>query len=81
MSKTTRRRFLQNSLATGSALALYGCQSTPRIMGANDRLRIAVVGLNGRGKSHIQGWLAQDNVEIAYLIDPDKDVLDRRMKE
>ncbi|NQV34984.1 MAG: Gfo/Idh/MocA family oxidoreductase [Phycisphaeraceae bacterium] len=81
MSKITRRRFLHNSLATGSALALYGCQSTPRITGANDRLRIAVAGLNGRGKSHINGWLAQDNVEIAYLIDPDKDVLDERMRD
>ncbi|MCP4452443.1 MAG: gfo/Idh/MocA family oxidoreductase, partial [Planctomycetes bacterium] len=45
------------------------------MLGANDRLRIAVAGLNGRGRGHIDGWLGQDNVEIAYLIDPDRDVL------
>jgi predicted dehydrogenase len=51
-----------------------------RVMGANDRLRIAVAGLNGRGKNHISGWLKQDHVEIAYLIDPDADVLDKSMR-
>ena len=45
------------------------------MLGANDRLRIAVAGLNGRGQSHISGWLDQDNVEIAWLIDPDQRVL------
>ncbi len=92
MSNTTRRKFLQSSLAAGTTLALAGCQSTsrtqdahdrprsPRILGANDRLRIAVAGLNGRGRGHIDGWLGQDNVEIAYLIDPDRDVLDKCMK-
>jgi predicted dehydrogenase len=49
-------------------------------MGANNRLRIAVAGVNGRGQSHIKGWLEQDNVEIAYLIDPDQRVLDRIMR-
>lgn len=48
--------------------------------GANDRVRIAVAGLNGRGGSHINGWLGQDNVEIAYLVDPDRRVRTRRAK-
>ena len=34
-----------------------------------------MAGLNGRGQSHLSGWLSQDNVEIAYLIDPDQKVL------
>ena len=80
MSKTTRRKFLQNSLAAGTAFAVYGCQSTPRIIGANNRLRIAVAGVNGRGGSHIKGWMEQDNVEVAYLIDPDENVLAQKLK-
>ena len=75
MSKTTRRTFLKTSLAAGSLFAIGGCQSTPRILGANDRLRIAVAGVHGRGGSHINNWLGQDNVEVAYLIDPDERVL------
>lgn len=39
-----------------------------------------MAGCNGRGKSHIGGWLKQDNVEIVYVIDPDQQVLDRTLK-
>ena len=28
--------------------------STSRIIGANDRIRIAVLGINGRGKTHVE---------------------------
>ncbi|MHC4580132.1 MAG: twin-arginine translocation signal domain-containing protein, partial [Planctomycetota bacterium] len=80
MSKTTRRKFLKNSLAAGAAFAVCGTKSTAQISGANNRLRIAVAGVNGRGGSHIKGWMDQDNVEIAYLIDPDKRVLAQKVK-
>jgi len=75
MSKTTRRTFLKSSLALGTAFTVCGTRATAQVIGANNRLRIAVAGLNGRGGSHINGWLEQDNVEIAYLIDPDENVL------
>jgi len=39
-----------------------------------------VAGVNGRGGSHIGGWLGQENVEIAYLIDPDERVLAGKAK-
>lgn len=81
MHHLTRRTFLKHSsLVAGAVTLLGGTHSYGRIMGANDRLRIAVAGLNGRGKSHIAGWLEQPNVEIAYLIDPDQAVLDRSMQ-
>ena len=80
MSKTTRRKFLKDSLVAGTAFAVCGTKSTARVSGANNRLRIAVAGVNGRGGSHIKGWLDQDNVEIAYLIDPDKRVLAQKLK-
>ncbi|MBT3482632.1 MAG: Gfo/Idh/MocA family oxidoreductase, partial [Opitutales bacterium] len=81
MSHISRRRFLQNTSMAGTSLLLAGTQASGKVFGANDRLRIAVVGLNGRGKSHIAGWLEQPNVEIAYLIDPDKNVLAARLKD
>ena len=83
MSKTVRRDFLKTSLAAGAAITISGCATgpSPRIIGANNRLRIAVAGLNGRGGSHIGGWLGQDNVEIAYIIDPDENAIARRMEE
>ncbi len=75
MPRTTRRRFLQTTSALGASFLITGTRASGEIAGANDRLRIAVAGLKGRGKSHISGWLEQDNVEIAYVIDPDTDVL------
>ncbi len=71
----SRRQFLQRSLATGTTAWIGGTRASARILGANDRLRIAVAGCNGRGKSHIDGWLNQSNVEIAYVVDPDRKVL------
>jgi len=80
MSKTSRREFLKHSLAAGTVLAVCGTGSSAKVLGANDRLRIAVAGVNGRGGNHIEGWRKAENVEIAYLIDPDQKVLDKKLK-
>jgi predicted dehydrogenase len=68
--KLSRRGFVKSSLVAGTALALpasaYG-----RIMGTNDRVRIAVIGLHGRGKDHYGGL--KDNV--VALCDCDQSVL------
>lgn len=79
MPRITRRRFLQTSAAGGAGLVLMGTRGSAGIKGANDRIRIAVAGVNGRGNSHISGWLDQENVEIAYLVDPDQNVLGRAL--
>ncbi len=80
MSRITRRSFLQtSSAAAGASLLASGVNVLGNPVGANDRLRIAVAGLNGRGRSHISGWLEQENVELAYVIDPDANVLDRTL--
>jgi len=79
-SQTTRREFLKRSTTAGAAVLICGTSATSRVLGANDRLRIAVAGVNGRGSSHISGFLDQPNVEVAYLIDPDRTVLDQKLK-
>ncbi|MCY2977370.1 MAG: Gfo/Idh/MocA family oxidoreductase [Planctomycetota bacterium] len=80
MADLNRRGFGKGATALGASLLITGTRASGNIVRANDRLRIAVAGLNGRGKSHISGWLDQENVEIAYLIDPDQNVLDRSLK-
>ncbi|MBM3852936.1 MAG: twin-arginine translocation signal domain-containing protein, partial [Verrucomicrobia bacterium] len=63
MNLISRRSFIQKSaLAAGSYALIGGTSSSAKVIGANERLRIAVAGLNGRGKSHISGWLEQPNV-------------------
>lgn len=84
--KLNRRQFLKSSaLAAASASlwpALSGCKTTPqrtvhsRIRGANEDIRIAVVGFNGRGKDHLKGFSTTKGVRIVALCDVDKKVLD-----
>ncbi len=81
MSKTNRRQFLKHSVAATTAFAVCGAYPTGKVLGANNRLRIAVAGVNGRGGSHIKGWMGQDNVEVAYIVDPDRKVLAGRLKD
>lgn len=81
MSHVSRRQFLKaTSAAAGASLLITGTRASGNIKGANERVRIAVAGLNGRGGAHISGWLGQDNVEIAYLADPDARVRARAVK-
>jgi predicted dehydrogenase len=39
--------------------------------GANDRVRVAVIGVGSRGNAHIREYSPIANVEIAALVDPD----------
>ena len=52
--------------------------------GANDRIRVAVLGINGRGKIHISeimGLAGKANVEVVALADPDMVILQDRAKD
>ena len=78
-STPSRRNFLKTSTVAGASLLITGTRASGQVAGANDRIRLAVVGVNGRGRSHIEGFGAQNNVELAYLVDPDEKVLADRM--
>lgn len=75
----SRRRFLGGSIAAGGLVAT-GAMVPRAFAGANNRVRIAVLGLNGRGQAHISGFLGQKDVEIAAVVDPDANVLARTLK-
>ena len=79
MPQFNRRRFIQACTA-GASFLIMGTRASGLQPGANSRVRVAVAGLNGRGRSHMSGWLDQKNVEVAYVADPDKDVLSRAVK-
>ena len=74
-----RRDFLERALALSAAALATGSAATqadeyskatgPR--SPNDKLRVAVVGTNGRGGSHVGGWLSNPDVELVALCDCD----------
>ncbi|NIL96812.1 MAG: Gfo/Idh/MocA family oxidoreductase, partial [Planctomycetales bacterium] len=77
MAQLTRREMIKAAAASAAwgTFTIAGTKSSGSVIGANDRVRIALVGLNGRGKQHLQGFGQLKNVEIAYLVDPDEHVL------
>ena len=73
----TRREFL-DSLAVGLAGLALGttAKSYSRILGANDRLNFAVIGLNGRGYAHLDSLKANKSVaRISHACDVDTNIL------
>jgi predicted dehydrogenase len=73
----TRREFL-DTLAIGAAGLAIGstAKSYGQIMGSNDRLNFAVIGLNGRAYAHLSALKANKNAaRIAYICDVDSNIL------
>jgi predicted dehydrogenase len=73
-----RRDFLKTTgkaiSAGAAALALGG-----KILGANDRVRVGICGVRGRGNDHIHGFNKVAGAEIAALCDVDESVLNERL--
>ncbi len=78
MNRITRRDFMKSSMAAGVGLTLASPFS--RVRGANDDVRVAVVGINGRGGSHIRAFDEMAGVRLAGLCDVDRNVLEKRAK-
>lgn len=78
MHRTNRRSFLKTSAVTVAGMSLM---STPALVraGANERIRAAVIGVGGRGQSHIHSLheLAAENVDLTALCDCDEGNLNR----
>jgi len=76
MKTMNRRTFLKSTALTAAAAGLPA-SSWARVPGANDDIRIAVVGFGGRGKDHIDGFrkLASKGVRIVGLCDVDENIL------
>ena len=77
MSRQTRRSFVKTTAAAGAAFA-----AAPAIgragLAANDKIGACVVGVNGRGGSHISGWLDDERTEVRAIVDVDEAVGNRR---
>ena len=79
----SRRSFLQSSGGALLGVSALGCAgSAPlltgrTVLGPEDEIRVAVVGLNGRGRSHVDGFRKLNNVRVVALCDVDLKVLER----
>ena len=76
MDNISRRRFLTDAagllaLASVPAISNAVAPTNRKRVSPADKLRVAVIGFNGRGMDHIKGFLALDDVEIVALCDAD----------
>jgi len=74
MGKMTRRSFIRRSTTVaagvGAAAALPSTWSRP--LGAANDIRMAVVGLGGRGRHHVDVFKRMKGVRVVALCDPDR---------
>jgi predicted dehydrogenase len=86
MSHLTRRQFLGNSAAATTAATLVaGLGSALHVAHGQEKedadrkdrapVRLAIMGVNGRGKALLSGFAHFPEVEIAYICDPDLTVI------
>ncbi len=74
---TTRREFLDAlAFTTAGVATAMTARSYARILGSNDRLNFAVIGLNGRGYAHLSSIKANKNsARLTHVCDVDSDIL------
>jgi len=86
MSDYSRRRFLEQSmfaataaLSTGASRRVLATENT-RPTSSNEKISVAIVGANGRGREHIDSANEKPNCEITYICDPDSKIGLRRVE-
>ncbi len=77
MTQQSRRKFMKTT-AAATTFMIAGTKVTGPVFGANDRVRLCIAGINGRGRSHMKSFGSIPGVEIAYLADPDSRLFDSR---
>jgi predicted dehydrogenase len=76
MPDLDRRHFLMTSAAALTALTAAGAANGP-----NEKILLAVMGVRGRGKDLLRGFSAFPDAEIAYVCEPDANVVPAALKE
>jgi len=84
--ENSRREFMKKTLA-GTALVSAGgivpgfsAASYNRIIGANDKIRVSIMGVNSRGMAHAQNFSKQTNCEVVHICDVDSRAMDKCIK-
>ena len=74
----TRREFIATTTTAAFAAHTTTAASYARILGSNDRLNFAIIGLNGRGYAHLASLAAnQSRARVSHICDVDAKILDK----
>lgn len=79
---TTRRSFIKKATVGTAAVSLSGlvfpqtASAYTNILGSNEQINVAVIGVRSRGKAHCSAINAYPNAKIIYSCDVDDTILD-----
>ncbi|MDH7501539.1 MAG: Gfo/Idh/MocA family oxidoreductase [Verrucomicrobiota bacterium] len=79
-TELSRRSFLRQTTIASIALALPG-RLLARVAGANSDIRVAVVGVGGRGGAHISAFEKMPGVRLVAICDCDRKILEAAAKK
>ncbi|MEM7200962.1 MAG: Gfo/Idh/MocA family oxidoreductase [Planctomycetota bacterium] len=84
MTQRTRREFLEDSLLAAAATLAGSTVASPRAAmprrRGGDVIRVAVIGVRGRGRGHVKAYKQSPNAEVVAICDCDEGVIERAMK-
>ena len=80
---TTRRDFIRQAAILGAGISInpFFIKAGNNPVGANDKIRVGLIGCKGMGYSDLQAFLRNPEVECIALSDIDKKVLNDRAAE
>ncbi len=88
MSNTnSRRSFIKKTagasaaLVAGGVLPGFSAKSYGRILGANEKIRVSIMGVNARGLSLSEEYAMQDNCEVIHICDVDSRAIERAVNK
>ncbi len=69
-----RRGFLK-TLAAAATVTIAGTKSAPKVLGANEAIRVAIIGLGRQGHAHLGRYLdlKDQGVRVTCFVEPDAD--------
>ncbi|MEG3659827.1 Gfo/Idh/MocA family oxidoreductase [Arenibacter palladensis] len=76
-NSSSRRSFIKKTAASSAFIAAAGilpqfsAKSYARILGANDRINVSMMGVNSRGNALAQNFASQNNAEVIHVCDVD----------
>jgi predicted dehydrogenase len=87
MKSNSRRDFIKKSVgisvavAAGNFIPKYRALSYSRIKGANERIRVSVMGVNSRGAALAQSFASQENCDVLHICDVDSRAIGKCIEE
>ena len=88
MTKRNRRQFLEDSMLAAAAAAA-STSGVDTLLAApptvsrsvNEQLGVAVIGVRGRGNSHLNNYATRRDARVLYVCDVDREVGMRRIAQ